>query len=38
MMDTDSVSENVGAFKPPDATVNLRKLYCKFRGFPQHLG
>jgi hypothetical protein len=33
MMEMDSISENADAFTPPDATVNLRIFYCKFRGF-----
>jgi len=36
-MEINSISENVGSFTPPDATVNLRKFYCKFRGFPHYL-
>jgi len=33
-----SISENVGSFTPPDVAINLRKFYCKFRGFPHYLG
>jgi len=38
MMEMDSISEYVGSFTPPDATVKLRKFYCKFRDFPHYVG
>ena len=38
MMEMDSISENVGAFTPSDATVNLRKFYFKFRWFSSSPG